>query len=223
MPQGFSTSELSRLQKMAFREEQLKSQGFLLIAGVDEAGRGPLAGPVVAAACLFEEMVFLENLNDSKKLSEEKREKLYQQIAAHSKIHYGLGICDVLMIDRVNILQATWLAMQRAIANLPISPDYLLIDGNRLPSLVVPAEAMVAGDRKSMSIAAASIVAKVTRDQIMRELDIKWPQYGFARNKGYGTEEHLEAIRKFGPCEIHRRSFEPIKSLVKETTESLFN
>ena len=206
-------SELSRLKAMTFCETRLKREGFNLIAGVDEAGRGPLAGPVVAAACILPKGALFENLNDSKKLSAQQREKLYVQITSHPDLIYGVGIIDVETIDRINILQATFLAMQRAVESLKIAPDYILIDGNQLPHFKIPTESLVAGDALSVSIAAASILAKVTRDRIMLEFDGKYPKYGFKRHKGYATTQHVEAIKAHGPCPIHRRSFDPVRSM----------
>lgn len=221
MQQIFPAAELSRLRSLSIWEKRLRAKGFLRIAGVDEAGRGPLAGPVVAAACMLHEKSLFQHLNDSKQLTQEQRNKLFAQITADQRVVYGIGMSDVSTIDRVNILQATFLAMQSAVAALPVEPDYLLIDGNRLPGFLYPAEAIVEGDARSISIAAASILAKVTRDRMMVELDKQWPEYGFKRHKGYGTEEHLEAIRKFGPCPIHRKSFEPIKSLLNRRRDFL--
>lgn len=192
---------------MSLYEAGLLTEGFVRIAGVDEAGRGPLAGPVVAAACLFSESLFLERLNDSKQLTARQREKLYDQITACSEIQYGIGMADAPTIDRINILQATFLAMQRAVFSLPSAPDYLLIDGNQLPPFSIPAKPIISGDALSVSIAAASILAKVTRDRLMEEYDQQWPSYGFAKHKGYGTKAHLEAIQKWGLCPIHRTTF----------------
>jgi ribonuclease HII len=209
-----SDSVLSRLGTLSFFENRLKAQGFLRIAGVDEAGRGPLAGPVVAAACILPQNVLFSHLNDSKQLTPELRDTLFAQIISHPGVHYGIGFIDVETIDRFNILQATFLAMRQAIASLPHPPDYLLIDGNQLPSLAVPAEAIVEGDGRSVSIAAASVLAKVTRDRLLVELDAQWPQYGFKQHKGYATAQHIQAIHKHGPCPIHRKSFDPIKSML---------
>ncbi|MBX7066100.1 MAG: ribonuclease HII [Parachlamydiales bacterium] len=206
-----SESELCRLQNMSQSEIRLKAEGFNKIAGVDEAGRGPLAGPVVAAACILPEGVLFENLNDSKQLTAEQREILFHQITTCPGLAFGIGIIDVATIDKVNILQATFLAMRKAVESLPITPDYLLIDGNQLPNFTIPTESVVDGDGLSISIAAASVIAKVTRDRIMAELDEKYPEYGFKNHKGYGTVEHLKAINLYGPSKIHRRSFEPIK------------
>jgi len=202
--------EIYRLRKMSLYEKQLKAEGFLRVAGLDEAGRGPLAGPVVAAACILPEGIFWEGINDSKQLTAEERRVLFEKIIPSAT--YAIGIVDVETIDRINILQATLLAMRNAIASLPIEPDYLLVDGNQLPTLKIPSKAIVAGDCLSVSIAAASILAKVTRDRIMEQLDLEWPQYGFKQHKGYATEQHLLAIEQHGPCPIHRKSFDPIRS-----------
>lgn len=209
-----SKSELRRLKAMSIHEERLKAAGFIRIAGVDEAGRGPLAGPVVAAACILPEGALFSNLNDSKQLTVEQREDLFQQITTSAGLLYGIGIIDVETIDRVNILQATFLAMRKAISALATAPDYLLIDGNQLPMREIPGEALIDGDALSVSIAAASIIAKVTRDRLMQTLDVEYPLYGFKQHKGYATERHLEALRLHGPCPIHRKSFDPIRSLL---------
>jgi ribonuclease HII len=196
-------------------ERNLHAQGFTRVAGVDEAGRGPLAGPVVAAACILPKSFFLAGLNDSKQLTSKKREELYEALMTHPEILSGVSIVDAAEIDRINILQATFLAMQQAVAALPLPPDYLLIDGNQLPKTLIPAFAIVEGDARSISIAAASIIAKVTRDRILEQFDEKYPLYGFKKHKGYATLEHRQAIECHGPCDIHRKSFEPIKSLLK--------
>lgn len=206
------SSEILRLEQMSHWEKRLKAQGFSRIAGIDEAGRGPLSGPVVAAACILPEELLLEHLNDSKQLTPPLRELLFAQITAASI--YGIGIVDVETIDRINILQATLLAMRQAVAAMPIQPDYLLIDGNRAPRFSIPHQTIVQGDTLSLSIAAASVLAKVTRDRILLDHDARWPEYGFKRHKGYGTAQHLAALQKHGPCEQHRKSFEPIKSLL---------
>jgi len=222
MRQVISQAELFRLQTMSLYEKRLAADGYARIAGIDEAGRGPLAGPVVAAACILPRNSYFEYLNDSKQLTPERRENLYQSIILHPETRYGLGISDVETIDRVNILQATFLAMRQAVAALNIPPDYLLIDGNQVPVFSIPTLPIVEGDSHSVSIAAASVIAKVTRDRMMVEFDLKWPHYGFRKHKGYGTSEHVDAIRKYGPCPIHRISFEPIKSLQVSFQELLF-
>lgn len=211
---GISKSELLRLQKMSLHEHRLAALGYQRIAGVDEAGRGPLAGPVVAAACILPPGTLFENLNDSKQLTPEERQRLFDAITSTPHLVYGIGIADVETIDRINILHATFLAMRKAVDALPSSPDYLLIDGNQIPYFVIPTEAIVQGDAASISIAAASILAKVTRDKILHDLDAQYPQYGFKQHKGYATEQHLQAIAQFGPCPIHRKSFDPVRSLL---------
>lgn len=188
-------------------EQQLKNNGFNLVAGVDEAGRGPLAGPVCAAAVILPLDCEIDGLNDSKKLSEKKREALFDVIIEKA-VAYDIQLVDHKTIDEINILNATMLAMTNAVNNLKTKPDFVIIDGNRLPSqLEIPANAVVKGDAKSMSIAAASILAKVTRDRLMLELAEKYPEYEFTRHKGYGTKLHQEKLREFGPCEIHRKTF----------------
>lgn len=206
-------AELFRLQSMSASENRLRDQGYDRIAGVDEAGRGPLAGPVVAVACILPPGLFFEHLNDSKKLKSEVREQLFSEITSEKDVLFAIGVADVPTIDRINILQATFLAMRNAVSALPSRPDYLLIDGNASPFVEIPNETMIQGDSLSLSIAAASILAKVTRDRMMQEFDQKWPQYGFGKHKGYATEEHIGAIQRLGPCPIHRKSFDPIRSL----------
>lgn len=201
-------------------EREALATGFRRIAGVDEAGRGPLAGPVVAAAVLFDPAVLqgeppveLLGLTDSKQLTAGKRDFFFDQLHQLACLWLGVGQATVTEIEDGNILQATYLAMQRAVEALDEAPDYVLVDGNRLPAWSYRAEALVKGDSKSLSIAAASVVAKVTRDRILLEIDAQYPQYGFARHKGYGTKAHLAALREHGPCEHHRRTFKPIAQL----------
>ena len=177
-----------------------------LVCGLDEAGRGPLAGPVAAGACVLRPGTVIEGLDDSKKLSEKKREALYDRIVS-SALFWGVGLASEREIDEINILEASFLAMRRAIENAGVRPDFLLIDGNKQKGFDVPAECVVKGDGVSQSIAAASILAKVTRDRIMKELDEKYPGYGFARHMGYPTKEHKLAVWLLGPSPIHRRSF----------------
>lgn len=176
------------------------------IAGVDEAGRGPLAGPVVAAAVMFENDYIIEGVNDSKKLSEKKRESLYELII-NGSLAYGIGIVDHNQIDKINILQASLKAMKLAVDQLKTKPDLVLIDGNKTFYSEIEAEAIVKGDSKSFAIAAASIIAKVTRDRIMYEASRVYPQYLWNKNKGYATREHIEAIQKYGPTNLHRKTF----------------
>lgn len=187
-------------------ENDAKNKGYNVICGVDEAGRGPLAGPVFAAAVILPEGHIIEGVNDSKKLSEKKREMLFDKIIEEC-VCYSIGTASEKEIDEINILQATYLAMKRAVDGLEIKPDYVLIDGNRMPPLDVPAETIVKGDGKSASIAAASIIAKVSRDRYMLELAKKYPQYEFEKHKGYGTKLHYEKIAEHGISDIHRRSF----------------
>lgn len=188
-------------------ENAAKEKGYNLICGVDEAGRGPLAGPVCAAAVILPENLEIEGLNDSKKLSEKKREQLYDVIIEKS-LAYCVAYSTLEEIETFNILEATFLAMNRAIEGLSVKPDYAIIDGNRVPrNIKIDCETLVKGDFKSASVAAASILAKVSRDRLLLEYDKKYPLYGFAAHKGYGTKAHTEAIIKYGPCEIHRLSF----------------
>lgn len=189
-----------------FYENEAKAKGYNVICGVDEAGRGPLAGPVFAAAVILPDGHIIEGVNDSKKLSEKKREMLFDKIIEEC-VCYAIGTASEKEIDEINILQATYLAMKRAVEGLEIKPDYVLIDGNRMPPLDIPAETIVKGDGKSASIAAASIIAKVSRDRYMLELAEKYPQYEFEKHKGYGTKLHYEKIAEHGISDIHRKSF----------------
>ena len=177
-----------------------------LVCGIDEAGRGPLAGPVCAAAVIMPYGIIIDGVNDSKKLTEKKRELLFDTIKEKS-LCYGIAFSDEKEIDEVNILNATFLAMKRAVKSLKIQPDLILVDGNRLPDFDIPAKAIIKGDSLSHSIACASILAKVTRDRLMKELSKKYPEYGFEKHKGYGTKAHYEAIKANGVCEIHRKTF----------------
>ena len=187
-------------------KERFHVQGFTRICGVDEAGRGPLAGPVCAAAVILPHGCMLEDLDDSKKLPEKRREALYDRIIGQA-VAYGIAFAEVEEIESLNILQATFLAMRRAVAQLDPQPELALIDGNRDPGLTVPSQCLVGGDRRCADIAAASVLAKVTRDRYMRELAQRYPEYGFEQHKGYGTRAHYAALREFGPCPAHRLSF----------------
>lgn len=202
--------EQSRIQQMLVEEKKLWKQGFLLLAGIDEAGRGPLAGPVIAAACILPVQFDLPGLNDSKMLTESKREKLYTQIQAQA-IDYAIGSAEPAEIDALNILQATKLAMKRAIEGLTFRPHYLMIDALELPAVKLPQLPLVRGDSLSATIAAASILAKVTRDRLMVELDTIYPDFSFSKNKGYGTSQHMQVLQRLGPCPLHRKSFAPVK------------
>ena len=188
-------------------EKLAKEKGYSFVCGVDEAGRGPLAGPVCAAAVILPDDVQIEGLNDSNKLSEKKREALYDVICEKA-IAYSICYGTLEEIEQYNILEATYIAMNRAINSLNVKADFALIDGNRIPrNIAIPCEPFIKGDAKSCSIAAASILAKVTRDRLLLEYDKKYPQYGFAAHKGYGTKAHYEAIKEHGVCEVHRLSF----------------
>ena len=187
-------------------ENELYAQGYSLLCGVDEAGRGPLAGPVCAAAVILPAGLEIPGLNDSKKLSEKQREALFEPIKAAAKA-YGIAFATVEEIENLNILNATFLAMNRAISQLSLQPELALIDGNRNTGITVPSRCVVKGDSRCADIAAASVLAKVSRDRYMLEMAEKYPEYGFDRHKGYGTKLHYEAIRQYGPCPIHRLSF----------------
>jgi ribonuclease HII len=192
------------------REHALRARGFFLVAGVDEAGRGPLAGPVIAAAVILPAGFALDGLTDSKKVPAVRREKLFTSLTTYTSVVWSTGLATIEEIDCLNILRATHLAMARAVSVLPARPDHALVDGLPVPDLPVPHTALVGGDALSLSIAAASIIAKVIRDRLMVALDAEYPQYGFARHKGYGVPQHLEALRHHGPCLVHRRSFAPV-------------
>ena len=187
-------------------ERQAREQGFTTVCGVDEAGRGPLAGPVYAAAVILPPGLVIEGVNDSKKLSEKKREALFP-IICEQALAFGIGYATEEEIDTYNILQATYMAMRRAVEALPVPADYALIDGNRMPPLSIPGETIIKGDALSMSIAAASILAKVSRDHYMEEMAVRYPEYEFERHKGYPTKRHYQLLRQYGPCPIHRKSF----------------
>lgn len=186
-----------------------------LIAGVDEAGRGPLAGPVIAGAVILDPKQPIDGLNDSKKLSEKKREKLFEEIKAKA-LAVGVGRANALEIDEHNILQATFLAMRRAVAELSVKPSHVMVDGNQDPKLAYPTTLLINGDQLNASISAASIIAKVTRDRLMVALDAQYPGYDFAKHKGYGTKIHLLALKDLGPSPCHRRSFRPVLNCIKQ-------
>ena len=197
---------LERVRLEGMREFENKYSDLAYIAGIDEAGRGPLAGPVVAAAVILPKDIFLPFLNDSKKVTEKRRDVLFDEIKQNA-IAYGIGIASNTLIDEINILQATYEAMREAIHALEKTPDVLLVDAVHIPDINIKQVGIVKGDAKSVNIAAASILAKVTRDRIMAEYDKIYPEYGFASNKGYGTATHIAALKEVGPCAIHRKSF----------------
>lgn len=210
------------IDRFAF-ERELLLQGLTWIAGVDEAGRGPLAGPVVAAAVMFPEGWLkdglpdeLNGLNDSKQLSEKQRERFFEVLTTRGEIRFAIAQMDAARVDEINILQATHRAMNDALAQLQPAPQHALVDGTRVKTLRFPQTPIVKGDARSFSIAAASVLAKVTRDRLMVEYHERWPAYGFADHKGYGTAQHLAAIAEHGPCPIHRRSFAPLKQPAPE-------
>ncbi|MFR3557654.1 MAG: ribonuclease HII [Paraclostridium sordellii] len=199
-------AENERLEMINIFENEGYEKGFTYIGGIDEAGRGPLAGPVVAAVVVFKPGTKIEGINDSKKLSETKRDELFE-IIKEEALDYGIGIVQKDEIDEYNILNATYMAMKKAVNCLKQKPDYLLVDAAHIPDVDIEQKSIIKGDSKSISIAAASILAKVTRDSIMYEYDKMYPEYGFASHKGYGTDQHYKAIREHGITSIHRRSF----------------
>lgn len=213
----------AKLGNRLSHERELWRKGLKLVAGVDEAGRGPLAGPVVAAAVVlprgWSEVGLddrLRRLNDSKQLTEAQREEYYLVLTTHPEIRWAVASADVEAIDRINILQATHRAMNLALEQLEPPPEHVLVDGRPVKSMRFPHTALVKGDARSYSIAGASVLAKVTRDRLMKELDRRYPGYGFAEHKGYGTPQHLAAIQALGPCPIHRRSFAPFRAVEME-------
>ena len=195
-------------------ERAARAAGYACVCGIDEAGRGPLAGPVVAAAVVLPPGFALPGLNDSKKLTARRREALYTQLREDERVLIGVGMAEAAEIDRLNILRATHAAMARAVAALPTAVDFCLIDGLPVPQFPLPQRALVKGDARCLSIAAASIVAKVTRDRLMQDLAQQYPGYGFEKHAGYGTAAHLAALRRLGPCPEHRRSFAPVAQLL---------
>lgn len=205
--------EIQRVKAMYEIENSYHAQGYELICGVDEAGRGPLAGPVYAAAVILEPDTIIKGINDSKKLTEKRREELFDEICSKAAA-YSIYSVDEKRIDEINILNATYEAMNGAVSGLDIKPDFALIDGNRISGMAIPCETVVKGDAKSASIAAASILAKVSRDRFICKIAEKYPEYGFQQHKGYGTKAHNEAILRYGPCPIHRKTF--LKKLLGE-------
>lgn len=199
-------NDIERVNEMWAIENEKKALGYNLIAGVDEAGRGPLAGPVCVASVILPEGAYLEKINDSKKLTDKVKDKLYDEIKEMA-IAYSIVLVSHEEIDELNILNATFKGMCDAVTELSVKPDFVLIDGNRIKGMETPHECVVKGDSKSISIAAASILAKVTRDRYMMELHEKYPEYNFAKHKGYPTKDHYDALKKYGASEVHRKSF----------------
>lgn len=206
MPKLSYEQETARQEKMKETERRLNSEGYRFIAGVDEAGRGPLAGPVYAAAVILPEDVRLDGINDSKKLSPKKREELFEEITKKA-ISYAVFSVDEKKIDEINILRATHMAMNGAVSTLLQKPDFVIIDGNSISGMDIPHETLIKGDAKSISVAAASILAKVSRDRYITKMAEAYPEYGFEKHKGYGTKEHIDAILKYGASPIHRKTF----------------
>ncbi|MBN9652830.1 ribonuclease HII [Halobacillus sp. GSS1] len=202
----------SQYEKMMVFEEDLFQRGFTQVAGIDEAGRGPIAGPVVAGAVILPRDYYLAGLNDSKKLSLKSREAYFERIKADAD--WGVGIVTNKEIDQINIYQASKLAMKRAVEDLSGKPEHLLIDAMELDAISSPQTKLIKGDERSVSIAAASVIAKVTRDRMMAEIDERYPMYEFRNNQGYGTKPHVEALKNHGPCPIHRKTFAPVKDLL---------
>ena len=205
------------ISKLKHDENSLREQGYNSIIGVDEAGRGPLAGPVVAAAVMTPKDFYIKGVDDSKKLTEKKREEIFNQVILDKNLHIGIGIIEPSVIDEINILQATFVAMKNAISQISKKADLVLFDGSTYPLISMESRPVIKGDQKYFSIALASIIAKYKRDEIMKLLHEKHPEYFFDKHKGYGTKKHIEMIHKHGPTKIHRFSFEPIKSTFKRT------
>ena len=208
-------ADIERVKNLYYYEDRAREKGYKLIAGSDEAGRGSLVGPVVVAAVILPENLYLERLDDSKKLSAKVREVLYEKIIS-SAISFSCVEVSIEEVDTLNVYQATLEGMKRAVEALDVQPDFVLTDAMKIELKKIRTHSIVHGDRISASIAAASIIAKVTRDRLADEWALQYPEYGFERNRGYGTKEHLEAIERHGPCPIHRRSFNPVKSLLKK-------
>ncbi len=203
-------------------ERKAYESGAQVVAGIDEAGRGPLAGPVVVVAAVLPYPFRHRTLNDSKQLTPEVRDELYAELTGNPAVAWAVGISEVEIIDSYNILRATWRAMQIALDHLPVKPDHALVDGLRVPLIGVKQTPLVRGDSRSFSIAAASVIAKVTRDRRMLQLHEQYPQYGFAQHKGYGTAEHLAALEQFGPSPVHRRTFAPVRHAVELVQTEFF-
>lgn len=209
-------ANLDRETDMLAFERMAYESGYMRVAGIDEAGRGPLAGPVVAAAVVLPNGLLIPGVKDSKEVPEQERERLYE-IIIKKALACGIGVVDEKTIDEVNIYQATIMAMEKALAAVSPVPEYLLVDAMSLSRIPIPQKAVIKGDRLSHSIAAASILAKTARDRMMRELHQRFPEYNFHRHKGYATREHVELLKKYGPCPAHRRSFQPVAALLANT------
>jgi len=208
----FSFCDDSLKKDTLYFEKEAEARGYRKIAGVDEAGRGPLAGPLVVAACILPKGLIIEGVDDSKKLTPSRRQVLYKLITSHPQIAYAIEVIDPSIIDEMNIFQATLHGMKESVSNLTVPADFVLVDGSHSPFPSSYSQAIVKGDSLSHSIACASILAKVTRDSIMEGHDLQWPEYGFAKHKGYPTADHLKVLREIGPCPIHRVSYAPVKA-----------
>ncbi len=211
----FPFYQSSSLQNPLYFERVARKRGHRKIAGVDEAGRGPLAGPLVVAACMLPDGLFIEGVDDSKKLSPGQRQALYIQIKTHPQIIHTIEVLEPSLVDQLNVFQATLHGMREAVLHLSSAPDFILVDGSHSPFPLERSQAIVQGDHLSHSIACASILAKVTRDAIMEGYDLEWPQYGFAKHKGYPTRQHIQVLQEIGPCPIHRTSYAPVKEALQ--------
>lgn len=207
--------EKERFKKMLCYEDEARRQGCAIIAGIDEAGRGAWAGPVVAGLVILPDDIFIAGLDDSKKLAEKKREALYEEITDKA-LDISVGLSTSSVIDKKNILKATYMAMKKAVSTMKMRPDMIFIDGRPVPDMGFSQMSIVRGDSKSVSIAAASIIAKVTRDRMMKEFAILYPEYGFEKHKGYGTKLHMKTLDKYGICPIHRKTFKPVKEVLNK-------
>lgn len=207
--------EKERFNKLQFYENEARRQGCNIVAGIDEAGRGAWAGPVVAGLVILPDDIFISGLDDSKKLAAKKREALYEEITDKA-LDVSVGLCNSSVIDKKNILKATYMAMKKAVSNMKMSPDIIFIDGRPVPDMGFSQVSIVRGDSKSVSIAAASIIAKVTRDRMMEEFSLLYPEYGFEKHKGYGTKLHMKTLDKYGVCPIHRKTFKPVKEVLNK-------
>lgn len=215
MTAALTPEERKRLRGILKFEKAAYAQGYSSLAGVDEAGRGPLAGPLVVCACMCKKGILIPHVTDSKKLTELKRDQVHRALTEHPDVAFAFVEIDHLTIDQINIHQATMQGMLQAVEKLTTQPDFLLVDGFQLPHPTIPVQKIIEGDNLSFLIAAASIIAKVERDRIMYAYHEMWPEYGFADHKGYSTKAHKQALKKHGPCPIHRRSFQPVKELTE--------